>query len=91
MITLNGVATTDDELRKLHSERSLYAVSKAIQDGYNVIGYHYYTLLDGFSWECYDKHLGLFAVDRNTMERTLKPGASRFIEIAQQHKNKIVS
>lgn len=89
IVTFSGIATIDDELRKQHNERSLYAVSKAIKDGYNVIAYHYYSLLDGFAWGGYEKHFGLFLVNRDTMERTLKSGAQRFIEIAQQHKNKI--
>ncbi len=88
MVTFSGIATTDDDLRILHNERNLYAVSKAIKDGHNVTAYHYYSLLDGFAWGGYEKHFGLFSVDRTTLERTFKPGAQRFMEIAQQHKNK---
>lgn len=86
IVTQNGIATNDDNLRRLHNERNLYAVWQAIKDGYSVQGYYHYNLLDGFSWGSYDYHFGLFAVDRKTMERALKPGASRFIEIAQKHK-----
>jgi len=88
IVTQNGIATTDDNLRSLHNERNLYAVSQAIKHGYNVQGYYHYSLIDGFAWGSHDKHFGLYAVDRKTMERTLKPGASRFIEIAQKHKQK---
>jgi beta-glucosidase len=86
IITQNGIATTDDKLRRFHNERNLFAVSEAIKDGYNVQGYYHYSLLDGFAWGSYAYKFGLFSVEPTTMERTLKPGASRFVEIAQKHK-----
>ncbi len=85
MITKNGIATQDDDLRRLHNERYVYAVSQAIKDGYNVQGYYHYSLFDACDWGSYDNHFGIFSVDRMTMERTLKPGASRYIEIAKNH------
>jgi len=87
IITKNGIATQDDDLRRLHNERYIYAVSQAIKDGHNVQGYYHYSLFDACDWGSYDNHFGIFSIDRMTMERTLKPGASRFIEIAQNHKN----
>jgi beta-glucosidase len=86
IITQNGIATTDDNLRMLHNERNVYAVSQAIKNGYNVQGYYHYSLIDGFAWGSYAYKFGLFSVDPKTMEREIKPGASRFIEIAQKHK-----
>ncbi len=86
IITQNGIATTNDNLRKFHNERNLYAVSQAIKDGYNVQGYYHYSLIDGFAWGSHENKFGLFSVDSTTMERRLKPGASRFVEIAQKHK-----
>jgi beta-glucosidase len=80
-ITQNGVATTDDAIRTLHAKRHLYAVSQAIKHGYNVRGYYYYSLLDGFTWGGYNKKFGLFAVDRTTLERTFKVGAQYFIDV----------
>ena len=91
IITQNGIATTDDNLRMLHNERNLYAVSQAIKHGYNVQGYYHYSLIDGFAWGSYAYKFGLFSVDPKTMERTIKPGASRFIEIAQKHKKLVHS
>ena len=86
IITKNGIATEDDDLRRLHNERYIYAVAQAIKDGHNVQGYYHYSLLDACDWGSYDNHFGIFSVDRSTMKRTLKPGASRLIEIAQKHK-----
>jgi beta-glucosidase len=85
-ITQNGVATTNDSIRTLHAQRHLYAVSQAIKHGYNVQGYYYYSLMDGFTWGGYSKKFGLFAVDRisPTLERTLKPGAQYFLSVVDK-------
>lgn len=83
-ITQNGVATTDNAIRALHAQQHLYAVSQAIKHGYNVSGYYYYSLLDGYTWSGYSKKFGLFAVDRTTLERTLKPGAQYFLNAANR-------
>jgi beta-glucosidase len=84
IITQNGVATRDESIRDLFIKRHIYAVSRAITDGYNVEGYYYYSFLDGFSWGSYDTHFGLFSVDRSTMKRTLKPGAQYFCDIIKK-------
>lgn len=86
IITQNGVATSDESIRDLYLKRHIYCVSKAIKDGHNVQGYSYYSLLDGFSWGSYDKKLGLFAVDRDTLERTKKSGASYYYDVIKKHK-----
>jgi beta-glucosidase len=83
-ITQNCVATTNDTLRTLHTQRHLYAVSQAIKHGYNVQGYYYFSLLDGHSWGSYDKKFGLFAVDSTTMVRTLKPGAQYYLNVVNK-------
>ncbi|HSC25300.1 MAG TPA: family 1 glycosylhydrolase [Candidatus Babeliales bacterium] len=85
IITQSGIATTNDNLRKLHDERYVYATHAAMQDGCNVQGFYYYSFLDGFSCGEYGKKFGLYSVDYGTMERTIKPGASRFVEIAKKH------
>jgi len=83
-ITQNGVATTNDDLRTLHTQRHLYAVSQAIKAGYNVQGYYYYNLMDGYTWGGYSKKFGLFAVDRTTLTRTLKPGAEYYLNVVNR-------
>lgn len=78
IVTQNGIATRDENIRDLFIKRHIYALSKAKADGYNVDGYYYYSFLDGFSWGSYDTQFGLFSVDRMTMERKLKTGAQYF-------------
>ncbi len=84
-ITQNGVATTDETLRDLYLKRYLYAVSKAIDDGFDVRGYSYWTLLDGFIWSSFDNKFGLIAVDHsNNLKRTIKEGAQYLTEVIKQ-------
>jgi len=82
LITENGVADEKDNYRELYIKRYLYAVSKAIEDGFNIIGYFYWSFMDNFEWAFgYDMKFGLFAVDYNTQERSLRKGATAFIDI----------
>jgi beta-glucosidase len=84
-ITQNGIATTNDSLRELHAQRTLYALSQAIKNGYDVRGYCYYTFLDGYTWGGYSTKYGIFSVDRISLERTLKPGAHYLLQVIEQH------
>jgi len=85
IITQNGIATHDENIRDLFIKRHLYALYKAKEDGYHVTGYYYYSFLDGFSWGSYDTQFGLVSVDRATMERTLKPGARYYTDTIKKH------
>tara|TARA_B100002051_G_scaffold155025_1_gene146565 strand:+ start:1527 stop:2912 length:1386 start_codon:yes stop_codon:yes gene_type:complete len=82
LITENGVADKDDNIRSEYITKYLYAVSKAIDDGYNVVGYYYWSLMDNFEWAFgYDMRFGLYHVDFNNQKRTLKKGSEKFVDI----------
>jgi beta-glucosidase len=84
MVTENGVADEDDELRPAYLRDHLLAVVDAIDAGVDVRGYLYWTAWDNFEWaEGYTQRFGLFAVDRDTMERIAKPSAAVFAEICR--------
>jgi len=86
IITENGVADEMDDIRELYIRRYLYAVSKAISDGYDVSGYYYWSLMDNFEWAFgYDMKFGLYSVDRSSQERTLRYGSKAFVEIVQKN------
>jgi beta-glucosidase len=87
-ITQNGVATTNDSIRELHAQQHLYAVSQAIKHGYNVAGYYYYSLMDGYTWGGYNKKFGIFSVDRTTLQRTIKPGAAYLLNVVNKFARK---
>ncbi len=72
-ITENGVADSDDSLRPLHLKRHLWIVSQAIKNGYDIQSYHHWSLMDNFEWaEGYKMRFGLYEVDFQTQERTLR-------------------
>jgi len=82
LITENGVADQDDELRPQFIVDHLAAVLDALDDGVDVRGYLHWTAWDNFEWaEGYSKQFGLFAVDRATQARIPKPSAALFASI----------
>jgi len=88
IITENGIADDRDDRRGNYIERTLYAVSKAIEDGYDVQGYYYWSLTDNFEWNLgYGQRFGLYHVNFETQERRLKEGSKRYIEIINSAKN----
>jgi len=76
IITENGVADHDDDIRGAYIQKHLAAVSQAMKEGYDVDGYFYWSLMDNFEWaEGYEMKFGLYALDTLTQERTLRKGA----------------
>lgn len=69
-ITENGLADRDDTRREKFVKDHLFWIQKAIQEGADVRGYFYWSLLDNFEW---DKGLwprfGLIEIDYKTLER----------------------
>jgi beta-glucosidase len=86
-ITECGIADKKDDRRKLFLERYLYATSCALEDGYDVRGFYYWSLMDNFEWNMgYDMKFGLYEVDFETQKRTLRQGAYPFIETIRRFK-----
>ncbi len=75
-ITENGIATNSEQSRIDYIKKHLIAISKAIEEGVEVRGYFYWSLLDNFEW-CYGfkPTFGVVGVDRTTFERTPKESA----------------
>ena len=76
-VTENGIGTDDDEQRIDYVKRALGGVQHCLDDGLDVRGYFYWSLLDNFEWVLgYGPTFGLVAVDRETFERRPKPSAT---------------
>jgi beta-glucosidase len=76
LVTENGIAATDDTRRVEYVRRALKRVLACLDDGIDVRGYTYWSLLDNFEWASgYGPTFGLIGVDRDTQERTVKPSA----------------
>jgi beta-glucosidase len=76
-VTENGIGTDDDEQRIDYVKRALGGVQHCLDDGLDVRGYFYWSLLDNFEWVLgYGPTFGLVAVDRETFERRPKASAT---------------
>ncbi len=75
-ITENGIADAKDDRRETFFKEYLSAMSRAIKDGYDVRGWFYWTLMDNFEWDNgFSQKFGLYEVDFQTKERTLRKSA----------------
>jgi beta-glucosidase len=82
-ITENGIGASDDAVRRRYLPEVLEQVRLAIADGVDVRGYFHWTNTDNFEWaRGYGVKFGLIAVDRKTLERTVKPSGRVYARIA---------
>ena len=73
LVTESGIGTTDDAQRVDYVRLALSGVLDAIDEGVDVRGYTYWSLLDNFEWAFgYRPRFGLVSVDRTTFARTPK-------------------
>jgi beta-glucosidase len=93
-VTENGAAFDDEvveedgETRVHDVERTAFlrshvaAVLDAIEQGVDVRGYFYWSLLDNFEWAWgYDKRFGIVRVDYDTQERIVKDSGREYSRI----------
>jgi beta-glucosidase len=84
LVTENGVGTTDDTTRIEYVARALAGVRRCLDDGIDVRGYTYWSLLDNFEWVLgYVPTFGLVEVDHVTFERRPKPSAAWYGGVAR--------
>lgn len=85
IVTENGVSTDNDEERVEFIKRALTGVHQCLEEGIQVIGYIYWSLLDNFEWQLgYDQTFGLIAVDRTTQTRYPKESLSFLGDIKKE-------
>jgi len=85
-ITENGIADSTDELRPRFIHDSLSAIHRAIEDGMDIRGYFYWSLLDNFEWDKgFWPRFGLVHVDYATQKRTVRPSARLYARIAEMN------
>ncbi len=90
-VTENGAAYEDivesdgrvhDADRTEYLRLHLDAILDAVDEGVDVKGYFYWSLMDNFEWAWgYDKRFGLLHVDYETQRRTLKDSAVEYARI----------
>jgi beta-glucosidase len=86
VVTENGIATDDEDLRVEFLRQHLAGIQQAIDEGLPVAGYFYWSLMDNFEWaHGFAPHFGLAAVDRTTQARTLRPAARVYADWIRGH------
>ncbi len=92
VVTENGIGTDDDTQRTRFVSQALAAVRRCLDDGVDVRGYFYWSLLDNFEWTLgYGPKFGLVQVDRANFERHPKPSAAWLGGIARANAAEILS
>ena len=88
IVTENGIATDDDSQRIEFVKTSLEGVQNCLNDGIDIRGYFYWSLLDNFEWVYgYNPHFGLVNVDLKTQKRSVKPSMKFYKGVIDSSKN----
>lgn len=93
MVTENGMCDNDkvaedgfihDEKRICYMKDYIGNVKRAVDEGYPVLGFQYWSLMDNFEWaEGYDPRFGLIFVDYQTGKRIIKDSAYEYKKIIE--------
>jgi beta-glucosidase len=87
LVTENGIATEDEDLRRRFLVQHVTAAGDALARGVNLIGYLYWSLIDNFEWAVgTDAKFGLAAVDFRAQERRPRPCAEDFATICRTNR-----
>jgi beta-glucosidase len=85
-ITENGIHTLDDKERNRHLVQHLRQAHRAIQDGADLRGYCYWSLLETWEWSLgHLGHMGMWALEPETLNRLPRPVAYLFRDIAKRN------
>jgi len=85
-ITEAGIADGKDKLRSVYIKNLIFWIHQAMDEGCDVRGYLYWSLLDNFEWlQGYVEDFGLIHVDDNTKVRTIRPSAYDYKKICEDN------
>ena len=85
-VTENGLADTTDKLRTDFLKKHLEAVWGAIQEGANIKGYLYWSLIDNYEWaHGFGPRFGLIEVNYETLERIPRLSAEFYSDIIRRN------
>lgn len=81
-----GLADRADTYRAAYITEQVRATYQAIEDGIDVRGHMYWSLMDNYEWALgVEKCFGLVAVNYKTLERTIRPSAWAYKEIIERN------
>jgi len=79
-----GLADATDDGRAEYIKTQVSATWQAIDEGIDVRGHMYWSLLDNYEWALgFEKRFGLVAINYETLERTIRPSAYVYKEICE--------
>lgn len=85
-VSEGGLADAADTGRAEYIKKQVSGVARAIQDGADVRGHLYWSLLDNYEWALgFDKRFGLIEVDYQTLERKVRPSAYVYKKIIENN------
>jgi beta-glucosidase len=85
-ITENGIADAQDEKRTQFIKDHLFWIKKSIEEGVEVRGYFYWSLMDNFEWDKgFWPRFGLIEVDYKTIERKPRKSFYAYKEIIKNN------
>lgn len=85
-ITEAGVADHDDDIRADYIKKQVEGTWRAINEGIDVRGHMYWSLLDNYEWALgFEKRFGLIEINYDTLERKVRPSAYVYKEIIEQN------
>jgi len=88
VVTENGVADRDDQLRPAVIHDHIAEIDSAIKEGVDVRGYFHWSLLDNYEWDRgFWPKFGLAHVNRTTFKRTFRPSAQIYIDIIKANRS----
>ncbi len=86
-VSEGGLADASDTGRAEYIKRQVTGVWQAIQNGADVRGHMYWSLLDNYEWALgFAKRFGLIHVDYETQKRTVRPSAYVYKKICEENK-----
>ena len=86
VISEAGIADSADTQRADYIKKQVSGMWRAIQDGADVRGFMYWSLLDNYEWDLgFEKRFGLVEVDFKTQKRTIRPSAYIYKKICEDN------
>ena len=81
-----GVADYDDSHRAWYIEEQIKGVAHALQDGIDIRGHMYWSLMDNYEWALgFEKKFGLIEIDYDTLERKIRPSAWVYKQLIEKY------
>lgn len=88
-IAENGVNDPDDLWKNEFLKKHLVVIKEAMQEGIDIRGYYWWTLMDSFSWsKSEDSKMGFYAVEKGTLNRVKRNGLDPFLQFINAVQNK---